>query len=124
MNRICFALILCVLSVPAVAELDQATARMCEKIKTCSLAEIEKQDLPAEMAAMMTAMFDGMCVTWVKPFAQTLGDAGLEKKAEACIDSMVAQSCETLMQSEGDFTSPECEEFQQAADDAGVDLES
>lgn len=123
MKRFIIAIFLLMLSASANADLDGATADLCEKIKTCSLAEIEKQNLPEEMTGIMTAMFDGMCQTWVKPYAETLGNAGLEKKAEACIDSMVSRSCQTLMEAEGEFTSAECEEFKKAADEAGVDLE-
>lgn len=123
MKKFTMAIMLLMLSTTVSADLDEATVKLCTKIKTCSLAEIEKQNLPEEMATVMTAMFDGMCQTWVKPYAQTLGNAGLEKKAEACIDSMVSQSCQTLMEAEGEFTSAECEEFKRAADEAGVDFE-
>ena len=106
------------------AELEEAIGQMCSKMKTCSIAEIKKQGLPEEMIGTMTVMFDGMCKTWMIPYANTIGQAGLEDKAEACIDSMVSQSCENLMQSEGQFRSKECVEFEKAADAAGVDLEN
>ena len=108
----------------ASAELDSAMDDMCEKMKSCSAAEIKRQGLSEDMVTMMTAMFDGMCKTWMNPYATALGNAGLEDKAEACIDSVVAVSCEDLMQSEGNFKSEECEAFEKAADEAGVDLEN
>ena len=106
------------------ADLDQAMNEMCAKVKTCSVAEITRQGLPEDMVTMMTAMFDGMCKTWMEPYGNALGKAGLEDKAQACIDSMVAVRCETLMESEGSFQSKECEEFERAADESGVDLEN
>ncbi len=106
------------------ADLDEAIDQMCGKMKTCSIAQIKDQGLPEEMIGAMTAMFDGMCKTWMTPYANTLGQAGLENKAEACIDSMVSESCEKIMQSEGNFRSKECVEFEKAADAAGVDLEN
>ena len=106
------------------AELDRAMQEMCAKMKICSTAEINRQGLPEELVTMVTAMFDGMCKTWMKPYANTLGKAGLEDKAEACIDSMVAVSCEVIMESEGSFQSKECVEFERAADESGVDLEN
>ena len=106
------------------ADLDQALDDMCDKMKTCSTEEIKRQGLSDDMVTMMSAMFDGMCKTWVNPYANAMGEAGLEKKAEACIDSMVSASCETLMQSEGEFLTDECEAFEKAADEAGVDLDN
>ena len=108
----------------ASADLDQAMDDMCKKMKACSTAEIKRQGLSEDMQLMMTAMFDGMCKTWMTPYANALGNAGLESKAQACIDSVVAVSCEALMQSEGNFTSEECEAFEKAIDKSGVDLEN
>ena len=106
------------------ADLDQAMDDMCDKIKTCSIEEIKGQGLSDDMVTMMSAMFGGMCKVWMKPYANAMGEAGLEEKAEACIDSVVSASCENLMQSEGEFRTDECEAFEKAADEAGVDLEN
>ncbi|NND83105.1 MAG: hypothetical protein HKN50_11810 [Gammaproteobacteria bacterium] len=114
---------LLIMSTPAWADLQKAMDSMCDKMKTCSVAEIKKQELPPEMAPMIEAMFDGMCKTWMGPYAEALGKAGLEDKAEACVESVVSESCEDLMSREGDFTSPECEEFKKAADEAGVEVD-
>lgn len=106
------------------ASLDESMEELCGKMKTCSLEEIKKQNLGAEMEQMMVGMFDAMCKTWISPYAQTLGQAGLEDKAEACIDSVVSESCESLMAQQGSFNSEECQEFEKAADEAGVDLKN
>ena len=105
------------------ADLDQALDDMCDKVKTCSIKEIKGQGLSDDMVTMMSAMFDGMCKSWMNPYANAMGEAGLEEKAEACIDSVVSASCETLMQSEGEFSTDECEAFEKA-DEAGVDLDN
>jgi len=107
---------------PVNADLTKSTDELCVKIKTCSLQEIENQGVPEEMQAAMVGLFDGMCATWMKPYADTIGQAGLENKAKGCIDSVVAESCESLLAQQGKFISPECKEFEEAADAAGVDL--
>ena len=109
---------------PAFADLDGSMDEMCVKMKNCSIAEIERQGLPPEMITMMSTMFDGMCKTWMGPYAKTIGDAGLEDKAEDCLDSVIETSCEDIMQSEGKFTTQACEDFKQAADEADLDLEA
>jgi len=108
----------------AYADLDEAMDQMCSKMKNCSTAEIKRQGLPEEMISVMTAMFDGMCKTWMTPYSRAVGDAGLEDKAEACIDSVVSVSCEEIMESEGEFKTDECEEFEKAAEAADLDLEN
>lgn len=106
------------------ADLDKAMDDMCEKMKSCSTAEIKRQGLSEDMVTMMSAMFDGMCKSWMTPYADALGNAGLEEKAEACIDSVVKVSCPDLLQSEGRFRSDACDTFQQAVKQSGVDAES
>ena len=107
---------------PATADLDSAMDDLCAKIKTCGMQQAEAQGLPPEMKAMMEGMVDGMCKTWMQPYAKSIGDAGLEKKAEACVDSVVDTSCETMMQAQGEFKTEACEDFEKAADEAGLDL--
>lgn len=108
------------LSNVAHADLDQSMDQMCEKIKTCGKAELAKQDMSAEMQQMMIGMFDGMCQSMFAPHMMTVGKAGLEDKAEACVDSMVDASCDELMADSKEFTSAACEEFEQAAKAAGI----
>ncbi len=110
---------------PAQADLETKMQGMCDKMKTCSLDELKKQqDVPPEMKAMMEGMFNNMCVQWMQPYTVAMGEAGLSKKAEACIDTVLNESCERLMQTEGKFESAACKEFEQAADKAGVDLDN
>ena len=125
-NIIALAVSTLIFSGSAMADLNGSMDELCEKMKTCALGEVKKQGLPEGMEQMMVGMFEGMCAAWVKPYASTIGQAGLEDKAEACVESVVSQSCDALMtQSEnGPFTSDECKEFEAAADEAGVDLEN
>lgn len=109
--------------VPAAhADMDETMDKMCEKIKSCGVIELKKQGLNEEMQSMMIGMFDGMCKTMFAKHVQTVGQKGLEDKAEACIDSMVEASCDELLSENGDFRTDECDKFEQAAEAAGVDL--
>lgn len=121
MSRLTMILGLILISMPTQADLNQSTSAMCQKFKTCSIAELEKQNLSADSIATLVESFDSMCQSWVKPYSQTLGQAGLESKAVACIDSMVARSCDDLMGAQGKFSSPACDQFQKAAENAGID---
>lgn len=106
----------------AQADMTEKLDLMCGKIKQCSLENAGAQDLPPEMQQMMLQMFDGMCVSILQPYYNSVGTADLEDEANACMDTFLAESCETLMANEGEYTSPECEEFKEAADAAGVDI--
>lgn len=110
----------------AMADLNGSMDELCQKMKTCALGEVKKQGLPEGMEQMMVGMMEGMCAAWVQPYSAAIGQAGLESKAEACVESVVSQSCATLMTQgdNGPFTSDECKEFEAAADEAGVDLEN
>ena len=116
-----FILLLLIFSAQtANADIDQSMDKLCAKTKSCGIAELEKQGISGDMVNMMSVMFDGMCKGWLSPYASAVGEAGLEGKAEACIDSMVEQSCQLLMESEGEFVSESCEEFKMDADEAGI----
>jgi hypothetical protein len=110
-------------SITASADIDESMQQMCSKIKSCGLIELENQGLAKEMQDMMIGMFDGMCATMFSKHMKTVGQAGLEDKAEACIDSMVEANCEELLSKEGKFRTEKCDEFEKAADAAGVKYE-
>jgi hypothetical protein len=104
------------------AQMDEKLEQMCGKIKQCSLEQAGADDMPPEVQQMMLQMFDGMCKSMLQPYYNSVGEAGLEKKAEACMDTFLNQSCATLMANQGEYTSPECEDFKAAADEAGIDV--
>ena len=104
------------------ADMTEKTDQLCEKMKTCAVEQMGA-DQPPGIVEMMKGMFDSMCASMIEPYATTFTEEGLEDKAEACMDSILETSCEVLMASQGDaHESPECKEFEAAADEAGVDL--
>ncbi len=96
-----------------------STARVCQKVKQCGVAQLEQQGLQSEMIDMMKSMFDGMCDSMVAPYVRQANDAGLEKKALACLETIEALSCKQLMNGAGNETK-ECKELEKAADEAGI----
>lgn len=104
------------ISVSLSADLKSDLDQMCTKVKTCSIAEIEKENLPPEMRAMMEQTFNGMCQSMAQPYASTINNADLQAQASACIQSFLTLSCDQLMNSDGNFESAECKEFEKASE--------
>ena len=104
------------------ADLDDVADRMCTKIKQCSLESAGADAMPPEVQEMMKGMFDGLCKSMMQPYYDSAEQAGLANEAEACTETVVATSCEELLSSDGQYSTPECEEFKAAADEAGVDI--
>ncbi len=108
------------------ADMDAKLDQMCDKVKQCSLEEMGS-DVPPGMEQIMQGMFDSMCKSILSSYAygesyQEVIQAGLEDKANACTDSFLQASCNTIMESQGENFSPECEEFERAAEEAGIDI--
>jgi len=105
----------------ASADLNTETTAMCEKIKHCALSG-SGAEMPPEMLQMMNMLFEQKCVEMTKPYVQATKEAGLESEAKACLDSMVAQSCDVLMKSSSKNKTSECVAFEEAANKAGLKL--
>lgn len=119
-STLIFLVVLFSFSTSYASDMSEASSTICQKVKTCGTSQLESQGLPPEMVVMMKSMFDGMCETMIAPYITQTTDAGLEKKAIACLDTIKAMSCEDLMQGEGNDTE-ECKEFERAADEAGIE---
>lgn len=114
--------LLMLLTLPGIAtanSLTEATNTLCSKIKSCTTAQLKQQQLPPAMLQMMTAMLDESCAKTITPYAKKATNAGLEKKAVACISSINSLSCEALMNTSKAETD-ECKALEKAANAAGV----
>lgn len=114
--------LLILLTLPGIAtanSLTEATNTLCIKIKACATAQLSQQQLPPAMLQMMTAMLDESCAKTIAPYADKATDAGLEKKAVACIKSINALSCNALMNT-SEAETDECKVLEKAANEAGV----
>ena len=115
-------LMLALPGIGAATSLNQATDTLCVKIKSCATLQLAQQDLPPAMLQMMTAMFDETCASTIAPYADKATNAGLEKKAIACIESINKLSCNTIMKRSGSETS-ECKTLETAARQAGINTD-
>lgn len=121
MRSILFVSMMLLSSVALSADLQSKTDQLCDKVKVCSLEQMGQQDLPEEMKAMMMAMFESACSVYIKPYAASVDDAGLSKKAIKCMDSFIDKDCSEIMSGQGEVETPECEEYKAAAEDAGLE---
>jgi hypothetical protein len=79
------------------AGIEAKSKQFCEKIKTCTLAQMEGQDIPPEMEEMLTPLIDKMCTEMMASVDTSNSDKSLEEEGIACMDSMTALSCDALM---------------------------
>ncbi len=117
--------LLFILTLPGVGvatSLNEATSTLCVKIKSCATAQLQQQELPPAMLQMMTALFDETCANTITPYADKATNAGLEKKAVACIESINRLSCDTIMNHSGSETD-ECKALEKAAQQAGINTD-
>ena len=106
------------------ADLKDRSDEICKKVKSCAILELEKQGLPQSTIQQMAPLFENMCAPAVERYGLEIADKpGLEKKAEACIDTIVNASCEELTQSRGEYNTPACDEFKNASEAYGIDPE-
>lgn len=81
---------------------------MCEKTKTCAMAEMgDVENMSEEMKAMIMANLGTMCDGLEKGFSTGLIYQDVKSAATACMNSMAALTCESLMSGGNDKT-PEC----------------
>ncbi len=102
------------------AQQSELTEKMCDKVKTCAVEEMGA-DMPPEVQTLMQGAFDGMCASMLAEQYAEIDSAGLQDQANACVESFITTSCATIMGSEGEFSTPACDEFKKAADEAGID---
>ena len=85
--------------VPAVmaADFDSQSLQLCEKIKSCALAELDGQEMSAEMKSMVMSSMDGMCNMMATQYNGAEQYTELHQQAVACMDSLSSLSCTALM---------------------------
>ncbi len=104
-----------IVTLPAGADdIGDAALELCEKVKACSLAQIDKEDLTPEVEAMMKPMLDGMCANMQSRVAVVDSSHPMYDVSLRCMRSMSALSCEQMM-NESPTVTPECEEYEAAA---------
>ena len=101
----------------AAGDMETKSQQFCEKIRSCTLAEMASQDVPPEMEAMLKPLIDGMCTKMMAEMEAEEVPKALEDDAMACMDSMNALSCSALMNGEAETKA--CDDFQDKAERQG-----
>jgi len=122
MKKLLLVSLTLLLSQTVQADLVKEGKALCEKIKSCAVAEIDKQQISPDERAAILNVFDTQCIASVQKYEKDVGAAGLEGKAHACLDSLQAQSCNTLIAGNGPVTTPTCTDFENSAKAAGINL--
>ena len=105
---------------PAFSEDEIFTASLCEKMQSCTMQQIQDDELSEEMLGMVKAMFTQQCEAMSQLYGHATISNGLYDKAKKCATSRAALSCDELFD---DDATPECDEFEKSADQWGASYE-
>lgn len=97
-------------------------AQVCSKVKQCRLGSLLANDVPAPMQEFVVQMVDAQCPTIVDGFEAQIIDAKLEEQAKSCVATLQNQSCESLLATNGQANTEECNTFLESADKAGINF--
>ena len=95
-------------------ELAEIMFNVCEKTKSCAIAQIAEVEMDEETKAMMMPMFEGMCDALQTQYSPYVDQHDLYDPAIQCFTSMEAMSCEELMAG-GDNKTDECKNLEDLA---------
>lgn len=94
---------------------DQQSLQLCEKVKSCAVAELEGHEMSADMKTMVMSSMDGMCAAMATEFnndnIKQFED--LRQQAKACMTSLASLSCSQLM--DGVTDTPACIALEKSA---------
>lgn len=95
------------------SEFETEISALCDKTKTCAIAEMKKS-LPPEMQEMAMGMVSQACVGIQQSYSYLAGSeySGLINSATACMKSMRIKSCADLMSNP---ETPECDAYEKEA---------
>lgn len=114
-------ILLCMVTVVPSAradELGDAAQALCEKVKSCAMAQMDGQEITPETRQMMQPMLDGMCAQVRGKVGEVPAGHPLYKPAVACMQSMNSLTCETMQDADQAVT-PACEEYEKLARESG-----
>jgi hypothetical protein len=99
----------------AADEFADASAALCEKMKTCAAAQMGDIDNMSDaMKAQIMTSLEGMCIGIDQSYSAFRTYNDLYVPATACMKSMSELSCAELEAGEKDAT-PQCAAFREAA---------
>ena len=104
---------------PSADDLTDAAQGLCDSIRSCALENVAKEDLSPEVLEMMGPMLDNMCASMRSKVKEVPAGHGLYKPAVGCLRSLESLTCEQMEDPDLAAT-PECEEYERLAREAGV----
>ncbi|MBL4672299.1 MAG: hypothetical protein JKX81_08550 [Arenicella sp.] len=104
------------------ANASEHTEKMCAKIKECALSQAAGNQIPEQLKDIIIQMVDSQCGTMANRYDASFAEAGLQELSNACVDSIVEQSCGDLLVIKGTPNTKACKEFETVANEAGVEL--
>ncbi len=100
----------------------QDTQKLCAKIKECALSQTGGEELSAQMKEAFAQMIDAQCAAIASQYNAKFRGVNLQAEADACVESIVNQSCQTIASTQGTPATSACREFERAANDAGINV--
>ena len=97
-------------------EIVEAATGLCEKVRSCAMAQIAEEDLTPELRQMMEPMLDNMCANMQSKVQEVAVGNDLYQPAVDCMQSMQALSCED-MQDPARMQTAQCESYEKLARD-------
>ena len=95
----------------AADEFSDASLALCEKIKSCAVAQMGKQEMTPEVRQMMQPMLDNMCSNMLASMPEVTKGHDMYGPAMACMSSLEALSCDEMQGGNGAQTDA-CEEYE------------
>jgi hypothetical protein len=115
------AVIVTLLTLPALPtlaeEFSDVALQLCEKVKSCAIAQMNQEEMTPEMRQMVQPMLDNMCVSVQSGVEEVPKDHALYPQGLACMRSLAQLSCEQIMEME-DSTTAECRKYEEMAGQA------
>jgi hypothetical protein len=101
----------------AADDISSAATDLCEKVKACSMAQIEKEDLTPEVRQMMEPMLENLCASMRGGVKEVPAGHELYQPAVECMRSMANLSCEEFQDS-AKVETPQCVKYREMAEAA------
>lgn len=118
-QRLCLIVLTLVAILPAHADdLIAASLDLCEKVKSCAMAQVAEQDVTPQMLEMMQPMLDDMCASMRSRIGEVPTGHPMYARALFCMRSMEETLTCAMMQDPENMTTPECEAYEELAQEA------
>lgn len=120
-QRLFLIVLTLVANLPAHADdLITASLDLCEKVKSCAMAQVAEQDLTPQAREMMKPMLDNMCANMQSRIGEVPTGHPMYARALACMRSMEKTLTCEMMQDPENMRTPECEAYEELAQEANT----